>query len=294
MEDQTELKKAPDAHDDAKQQEPSNPPSPTPASDNKDVEERNDEAQRKLDESIKRYADLRHHKIRLEDAIDPNAERVHKLEQFDIVFGRGKWCQRHPGNIRMRKVTEKYKLGYHEMTRAEKRVLVEKVYEEIVADGARFLKKLDGEETYVVVDVPIALQKVSHTLRCRKAFKKAFREAEERNSFSLGITRTQGIKTSSNIAAAAAVHGLAPSLIGGGGMSSLYPQYPTFQHPLMGSDPSNLASLSNQNALGLFPMTNRPNYPQADYLTMLRQQQAIRESMLLEQLKETNVANPGK
>ena len=58
MEDQTELKKAPDAHDDAKQQEPSNPPSPTPASDNKDVEERNDEAQRKLDESIKRYADL--------------------------------------------------------------------------------------------------------------------------------------------------------------------------------------------------------------------------------------------
>ena len=71
-----------------------------------------EEEEAKKLESIKRYADLRHHKIRLEDAIDPNAERVYELKPNDIVFGRGKWCQRHPGNQRMRKITERYKIKY--------------------------------------------------------------------------------------------------------------------------------------------------------------------------------------
>lgn len=139
-------------------------------------------------ESMKRYADLRHHKIRLEDAIDPNAERVYELKPNDIVFGRGKWCQRHQGNQRMRKITEKYKIMYHTMSRKEKRALVDKVFEELVEGGNRFLKKLDGEQTWVVVDDPIALQKVCHTLRCRKNFKKALREAERRRAEQGGVT----------------------------------------------------------------------------------------------------------
>eukprot|EP00980_Cylindrotheca_fusiformis_P025557 scaffold14060_cov83-Cylindrotheca_fusiformis.AAC.2 len=119
-------------------------------------------------EAASRYAALRNHSIRFEDAIDPNAERVDKLRKTDIVFGRGKGFQNHPGNKRMRYIAEKYKTRYHSLGRAEKRKMVETVYREISEGGARFLKKVDGENAWVVVDAPVAVQKVSHTLRCRK------------------------------------------------------------------------------------------------------------------------------
>ena len=48
-------------------------------------------------ETEQRYAALRNHQIRFADAIDPNAERVHKLRKKDIVFGRGRGFQNHPG-----------------------------------------------------------------------------------------------------------------------------------------------------------------------------------------------------
>lgn len=40
-----------------------------------------------------RYAALRNHRIRLEDAIDPDAERVSRILKKDILFGRGKGFQ---------------------------------------------------------------------------------------------------------------------------------------------------------------------------------------------------------
>ena len=40
-----------------------------------------------------RYAALRNHRIRLEDAIDPDAERVSRIHKTDILFGRGKGFQ---------------------------------------------------------------------------------------------------------------------------------------------------------------------------------------------------------
>lgn len=48
-----------------------------------------------------RYAALRNHRIRLEDAIDPDAERVSKIHKTDILFGRGKGFQNHPGVSRI-------------------------------------------------------------------------------------------------------------------------------------------------------------------------------------------------
>jgi hypothetical protein len=119
-----------------------------------------------------RYAALRNHRIRFEDAIDPDAERVSKLHKTDILFGRGKGFQNHPGNQRMREVIEKYKVQYHSLKRSEKQELIEAVYKELTEEGARFLKKLDNEDAWVKVDRPVALQKVSHTLRCRKNVEK--------------------------------------------------------------------------------------------------------------------------
>jgi len=120
-------------------------------------------------ETEQRYAALRNHQIRFADAIDPNAERVYKLRKKDIIFGRGRGFQNHPGNERMRDIIEKYKTQYHSLNRDGKRKLVEAVHAEITEGGARFLKKLDNEQAWVVVDLPIALQKVSHTMRCRKS-----------------------------------------------------------------------------------------------------------------------------
>jgi len=54
----------------------------------------------------------------------------------------------------------------------DKRKLAQQVYEKPIAGGARFLKKLDNEEAWVVVDLPIALQKVTHTMRCRESIHK--------------------------------------------------------------------------------------------------------------------------
>jgi len=124
------------------------------------------------DESQKRYAALRNHQIRFSDAIDPNAERVYEIRDIDILLGRGRGYQNHSGNRRMRSIIENYKNRYHSLKRTEKRKLVQQVYVEVVKSGARFLKKLGKEQAWVVVDSPIAFQKVSHTMRCRKSIHK--------------------------------------------------------------------------------------------------------------------------
>lgn len=68
----------------------------------------------------------------------------------------------------MREIIEKYKIMYHTLRRNEKQNLIAAVYVELTGKGARFLKKLGEEDVWVNVDRPVALQKVSHTLRCRK------------------------------------------------------------------------------------------------------------------------------
>lgn len=121
------------------------------------------------DEAQKRYAALRNHQIRFCDAIDPNAKRVYDIKERDILLGRGRGFQDHPGNRRMRGIVEKYKIRYHSLTRTLKKKLIQKAYMEIIQSGARFLKKLGKEDGWVVVDSPIAFQKISHTMRCRKS-----------------------------------------------------------------------------------------------------------------------------
>ena len=129
-------------------------------------------------DAASRYAALRSHAIRLEEAIDPNAERVDKVGKMDVIFGRGKGLQKHPGNKRMRSIIDRYKVEYHAAKRAEKKDLVVQVYNEIVEGGVRFLKKLDDENTWIVVDEPVAMEKVSHTLRCRRLLKGSAKEKE--------------------------------------------------------------------------------------------------------------------
>jgi hypothetical protein len=120
-------------------------------------------------DSAQRNAALTNHRIQFEDANNHSAERFQTARKNDIIFGRGKGFQRHPGNQRMREIIDRYKEQYQSLERARKRNLVEAVYNEIVEGGARFLTKSLDDDTFFVVDVPTALQKVSNTLRCKKS-----------------------------------------------------------------------------------------------------------------------------
>jgi hypothetical protein len=119
-------------------------------------------------DSAQRHSALRNHRIRFNDAIDPNAEQVKEANKNDVIFGRGKANQNHPGNVRMRTIIEKHKDHYKSLRRSKKRDLVEAVYLEIAEGGTRFLNKPPDKDAFVVVDLPVALQKVSNTLRCKK------------------------------------------------------------------------------------------------------------------------------
>lgn len=132
--------------------------------------------------SLDQYTGLRNHRLRFEDAFtNMNAERVHQAGKLDIIFGKGKNLQDHPGNQRMRQITKKYKHVYYELQRSQKRNLVENVYKEIVSNVVRFLTKAPSASHYLLVDVEVALQKISSSLRCRKEEKRQ-RQKERQTS----------------------------------------------------------------------------------------------------------------
>ncbi|CAJ1946340.1 unnamed protein product [Cylindrotheca closterium] len=85
-----------------------------------------------------------------------------------ILLGRGKGPNGHPGNIRMRRIVDKYRTQYHEVERTEKRLVVRKVHDEVISGGTKFLKRSETEDGWEEVTVNIALEKVGHSLRCFK------------------------------------------------------------------------------------------------------------------------------
>ncbi|KAL3938861.1 MAG: hypothetical protein SGBAC_006316 [Bacillariaceae sp.] len=234
-----------------------------------------------------RYAALRNHRIRLEDAIDPDAERVSRILKKDILFGRGKGFQNHPGNQRMREIVEQYKIKYHTLRRTEKQDLIEAVYLELTEDGARFLKKLDKEDVWVNVDRPVALQKVSHTLRCRKGVldkvmnEKANIQAtklaaagmsqQQQNQQNLLPTSLAGLHTSFNPAPGASSPNLEAQRLFG-------------SNALPGLEAQRLAALERFRTLTTMPFMNPAPAPQLpnfmDHYQNMRREQMMREYMI--------------
>lgn len=266
------------------------------------------EVARLSNEAASRYAALRNHSIRFEDAIDPNAERVDKLRKNDIVFGRGKGFQNHPGNQRMRDIVEKYKVQYHSLKRAEKRKMVESVYKEIAGGGARFLKKVDGENAWVMVDAPVAIQKVSHTLRCRKNAEENPAKGKSDGLDDSADTSAPG--TESNHSHQALIHmlnnnsatmygmaGNAPSLAALYNRASGNPGLGigTLGGPLglTGLDSSQLAVLPGARfgGLGRLPLSIPSGI---DYYNQIRQQQFLREQMLFQQMGDAAMRNSSR
>ncbi|CAJ1954555.1 unnamed protein product [Cylindrotheca closterium] len=84
--------------------------------------------------------------------------------QNDIILGRGKGTQNHPGNMRMRKTLSQYRKQYIEAKHGVKQCVVKEAYHVLVQGDVRFLR-LDKEDKWVLVDKETALLKVGHCLR---------------------------------------------------------------------------------------------------------------------------------
>mmetsp|Transcript_42937 Transcript_42937/g.103908 ORF Transcript_42937/g.103908 Transcript_42937/m.103908 type:complete len:289 (-) Transcript_42937:542-1408(-) len=86
--------------------------------------------------------------------------------EYDVLFGRGKPFQDHPGNLRLHSIVNVYKPNYTQARRHEKTAIAEDVVKIIKNDGkhvGRFLKQVDGKWE-AVTDID-ARAKVSHALR---------------------------------------------------------------------------------------------------------------------------------
>eukprot|EP00980_Cylindrotheca_fusiformis_P018304 scaffold5966_cov118-Cylindrotheca_fusiformis.AAC.29 len=240
--------------------------------------------------SDERYAALRNHQIRFEDAIDPNADRISEIDKMDVVFGRGRGLQKHPGNIRMREVVEKHKTRYHSLNRKGKRKLAVAVHKEISEGGIRFLKKLDNEEVWVIVDRPIAIQKVTHTLRCRKSVLKQM--AKEDAEVSSAETHDKPLASSVTDVPASTVY--AQGVAGASSITRL--DFSNTAMPPLGIanismrelEAQRFAALERYRALaGLPPLIP----PQLVYYEMMRREQLIRETALLQQMGDSVLMN---
>ena len=110
---------------------------------------------------------------------------VKEPTKFDVLLGRGIFCQKHYGNRRFHKILEQYKVRYCSGTRRDKTLIADEIVNSIQNCGeysGRFLKKqklitttnpngvtadvTDGDEGcwFVVADA-VARHKVSHAIR---------------------------------------------------------------------------------------------------------------------------------
>lgn len=82
---------------------------------------------------------------------------------LDVLLGRGRRCQEHVGNMRLRNLVEDCKPVYDNATRKEKTLISQELVESIKKNANHFLK--DEDVGWVEVDDQVARLKVSHTFR---------------------------------------------------------------------------------------------------------------------------------
>ena len=99
----------------------------------------------------------------------------------DVLFGRGRTIQDHPGNIRLHALIEKNRVRYEEAPKWEKTIIAAEIVAIIKDEKGRFLKSApasfggNGQRggarknpSWIVVDSDTARDKVSHTFRSRR------------------------------------------------------------------------------------------------------------------------------
>jgi hypothetical protein len=103
----------------------------------------------------------------------------------DVLFGRGKPVQTHPGNLRLSYLVEEQIGLYLKGNRQEKGAITNNVYQTMKMDSTRFLRQ-DNDSVFFEVDEKTAIDKISHFFRNRKQ-----KLPKKSSSSPVGTTTTQ-------------------------------------------------------------------------------------------------------
>lgn len=98
---------------------------------------------------------------------DEGLAKVVRPTDPDVILGRGKPFQNHPGNQRMLTIVDKYRERYQTAERKEKHDIVEEVMGIITGNGGKFLRRLDYENYWIEVPHAVAYRKVGHAFRSK-------------------------------------------------------------------------------------------------------------------------------
>ena len=83
----------------------------------------------------------------------------------DVLFGRGKPYQVHPGNIRLAELIEERQVEYNRSNRSDKTSISWEIVHYILEQGGRFLKKEETLDMWEQVQYVVAREKVAHGFR---------------------------------------------------------------------------------------------------------------------------------
>jgi len=105
------------------------------------------------------------------------AIKIISLQEDDVVFGRGRPLQDHPGNVRFRKYLEKHRNDYENAPHYMKGKTAANFARALIAKGVRFLE-LTNSFDFVETDFDRAAKRVGNVFReLRKQIKKRKRKA---------------------------------------------------------------------------------------------------------------------
>lgn len=103
----------------------------------------------------------------------PKAEKeTENIKSFDprpvdILLGRGKRFQNHPGNVELRSLVEDLQIEYDSIRRIERRRIVQRIKQSLSNEkGARFLKQDEGKEAWILAESAEADEKIRQHFRC--------------------------------------------------------------------------------------------------------------------------------
>mmetsp|Transcript_5912 Transcript_5912/g.17710 ORF Transcript_5912/g.17710 Transcript_5912/m.17710 type:complete len:205 (-) Transcript_5912:24-638(-) len=106
-----------------------------------------------------------------EEGDQPNQPSVDYPTSQDVLHGRGRSYQEHPGNRRLNAIIAEHWDAYQSCERPQRIPFIQQIIDDMKRSGTRFLqkrkKKIAGsmESEWVVVDDSKARAKVSHTFR---------------------------------------------------------------------------------------------------------------------------------
>ena len=98
---------------------------------------------------------------------DSEQVKIENPTDSDVLLGRGKPFQNHPGNRMMLSLVDKHRDRYQRAERKEKHDIVEEVMAVIKKADGRFLRRVDYENQWVEVNHAISYRKVGHAFRSK-------------------------------------------------------------------------------------------------------------------------------